>query len=153
MTKVLKYPPIREYLVLKQNTNCLYYRSAGGLYWKIFVNFPWPYKTTSNKKASFMASCDRDVMVALLNSSLFWWYYTATFDTFNVKDYMIFGFRFPYPTSEMLVNRLKSLSIELMTDYRTKAKHLMRGETGSYTIYAKRVNPPPTEVGGIALVG
>lgn len=32
--------------------------------------------------------------VSLISSSTFWWYYSSHFDMFNLKDYMIFGFRF-----------------------------------------------------------
>ncbi len=97
MSKVLKHKVVKNYLASKPNENTMYYRSAGGLYWKVFVNFMWPYDTTSNKQCFFQEAFDRDVFIALFNSSLFWWYYTVTFDTFNLKDYMLFGFRFSYP--------------------------------------------------------
>jgi hypothetical protein len=116
----------------------MWYRSAGGLYWKVFVNFPWPYETTSNKRCSFQSGYERDVFVALFNSSLFWWYYTVTFDTFNLKDYMLFGFRFSYPEDTTLVNALRSCCQRLMDDFRANAQHLKRGKTGSYTVYARK---------------
>lgn len=118
--------------------NAMYYRSAGGLYWKVFTNFPWPYQTTSNKQCSFQAGYERDVFVALLNSSLFWWYYTVTFDSFNLKDYMLFGFRFTYPDDPAIITALGTLCQQLMDDFRRHARHLTRGTTGSYTIYARK---------------
>jgi len=134
--KVLSNPSIDRYVDNKVLGNDMFYRSAGGLYWKIFINFPWPYVTTSNKRCSFMSGYDRDVFVALFSSSLFWWYYTATFDTFNLKDYMLFGFRFSYP-DDQVVTQLKSLCGRLMSSYKENAEHLKRGSTGSYTVYAK----------------
>jgi hypothetical protein len=138
LRKILAHQTVRTYLATIPNQNTMYYRSAGGLYWKIFVNFPWPYYTTSNKRCSFREEYDRDVFVALFNSSLFWWYYTVTFDTFNLKDYMLFGFRFSYPTDEQLIQQLRACSQLLMDDFRRYGKHLKRGQTGSYTIYARK---------------
>ncbi len=136
MSKVLKHTLVRDYLTQQPNQNTMYYRSAGGLYWKIFVNFMWPYDTTSNKQCFFQEDFDRDIFIALFNSSLFWWYYTVTFDTFNLKDYMLFGFRFSYPQDPILLAALRMRSAQLMADFRRHARHLKRGKTGSYTIYA-----------------
>jgi Eco57I restriction-modification methylase len=146
MEKVLRHKRVGNYLASTPNSNTMYYRSAGGLYWKVFVNFAWPYSTTSNKQCSFQPSYDRDVFVALFNSSLFWWYYTVTFDTFNLKDYMLFGFHFTYPDDEAIVKELRDYCDRLMADYRKNAKHLKRGETGSYTIYAKKSKPILDEI-------
>ncbi len=141
MEKILRQRVLREYLAPAPNANTMFYRSAGGLYWKVFVNFPWPYSSTSNKQCSFQEPYLRDVFVAVLNSSLFWWYYTVTFDTFNLKDYMLFGFRFTYPTDPALLAALIEQCSRLMVDFRRHAQHRTRGKTGSYTIYAKRSRP------------
>jgi len=146
MEKVLRHPCIREYLATAPNHNTLYYRSAGGLYWKVFLNYPWPYHTTSNKHCSFQLPYDRDILVALLNSSLFWWYYTVTFDSFNLKDYMLFGFRFSYPDDPALVTHLKALCQGLMSDFFDNARHLKRGTTDSYTLYVKKSKPLLDEI-------
>lgn len=138
MAKVLRHQRIGTYLAKQPNQNSMFYRSAGGLYWKVFVNFAWPYETTSNKQCDFAEEYIRDVFVALLNSSLFWWYYTVTCDTFNLKDYMIFGFRFSYPEDSAVVDTLQQLCQQLMEDFQRHAQHLKRGNTGSYTIYARK---------------
>jgi len=138
LEKVLAHTPVRDYLARMPNQNTMYYRSAGGLYWKVFTNFAWPYHTTSNKQCSFQEAYDRDIFVALFNSSLFWWYYTVTFDTFNLKDYMLLGFRFSYPEDAEITSALKALCQQLMDDFRRHAQHLKRGKTGSYTVYARK---------------
>lgn len=142
MRKVQNHTCIHHYTAKTTSqsypANTMYYRSAGGLYWKVFTNFPWPYQTTSNKQCSFQAGYERDVFVALLNSSLFWWYYTVTFDSFNLKDYMLFGFRFTYPDDPATITALGTLCQQLMDDFRRHARHLTRGTTGSYTIYARK---------------
>jgi hypothetical protein len=149
MEKVLRQRCVGDYLAREPNENTMYYRSAGGLYWKIFLNFPWPYQTTSNKQCMFAKGYERDVFVALFNSSLFWWYYSVTFDTFNVKDYMLFAFRFSYPKDEIVVSALSQHCKSLMEDFRTHAQHLKRGETGSYTIYARKSKQILDEIDGI----
>jgi hypothetical protein len=141
MEKVQRQQKVSTYLAETSHKNIMYYRSAGGLYWKVFVNFAWPYHTTSNKQCAFQDDYDRDVFVALFNSSLFWWYYTTTFDTFNLKDYMIFGFRFTYPEDPAMLHLLKTYCQQLMDDFRHNARHLKRGKTDSYTIYAKKAKP------------
>lgn len=138
LEKVLRQNKVSTYLTQAPGTNTMYYRSAGGLYWKVFINFPWPYATTSNKQCTFQEQYERDIFVALFNSSLFWWYYTVTFDTFNLKDYMLFGFRFTYPEDTTITVALKTLCASLMENFRLHAKHLKRGNTGSYTVYAKK---------------
>lgn len=149
MEKVLGQRRVGDYLTREPNENTMYYRSAGGLYWKIFLNFAWPYQTTSNKQCMFADRYERDVFVALFNSSLFWWYYSVTFDTFNVKDYMLFGFRFTYPEDETVVSALSEVCKRLMEDFRMHAQHLKRGETGSYTIYARKSKQILDEIDGI----
>jgi Eco57I restriction-modification methylase len=138
MEKILRHQRVETCLAKTPNQNTMWYRSAGGLYWKVFVNFPWPYETTSNKQCSFHPSYERDVFVALFNSSLFWWYYTVTFDSFNLKDYMLFGFRFSYPQDTTLIHALCSCCQRLMSNFRANAQHLKRGKTGSYTVYARK---------------
>ncbi len=146
MAKVLRHQRIGTYLAKQPNQNSMFYRSAGGLYWKVFVNFAWPYETTSNKQCDFAEEYMRDVFIALLNSSLFWWYYTVTCDTFNLKDYMIFGFRFSYPEDSTMIDTLQQLCQQLMEDFQRHARHLKRGNTGSYTIYARKSKPIIDEI-------
>ncbi|HEU5229123.1 MAG TPA: DNA methyltransferase [Ktedonobacteraceae bacterium] len=138
LEKILKHQTVSCYLSQIPNQNQMFYRSAGGLYWKVFTNFAWPYQTTSNKQCSFQESYERDVFVALFNSSLFWWYYTVTFDTFNLKNYMIFGFRFSYPEDPGIVRALCAHCQRLMDDFRQHARHLKRSKTDSYTVYARK---------------
>jgi hypothetical protein len=149
MEKILRHRCISHYLATGLNQNSMFYRSAGGLYWKVFINYPWPYQTTSNKRCSFQEDYDRDVFVALFNSSLFWWYYTVTFDTLNLKDYMLFGFRFSYPEDPLQVQILKVLCRRLMDDYRRHARHLKRGKTDSYTIYARESKKIIDDIDGV----
>jgi hypothetical protein len=71
----------------------IFYRTAGGRYWKVFLNIPFGTESLSEKSASF-SDLSQLQAIALFSSNTFWWYYSSHFDMFNLKDYMIFSFRF-----------------------------------------------------------
>lgn len=79
----------------------IYYRTAGGRYWKVISDRPSGTDAVSEKTAyfSFLTSFQA---TAILSSSTFWWYYSCHFDMFNLKDYMIFGFRFSDAQTDIL---------------------------------------------------
>ena len=74
----------------------------GGGYWLTFLCKQFATESLSNKSAFFDNQYDSRVMMAALSSSLFWWYYFTRYDLFNLKDYMIFSFRFNYPKNSMI---------------------------------------------------
>jgi tRNA1(Val) A37 N6-methylase TrmN6 len=123
----------------KTINNNIYYRTAGGGYWVPILNTPFATNSLSNKSNSFQIEANSKVISAVLNSNLFWWYYTINYDQFNFKDYMIFGFRFNYPQSENIENLLIELSdkleIELLnnaTTYIINSKTRGSNETITY---------------------
>lgn len=74
----------------------LQYRTAGVRYWIIFLNQGFGTQSLSNKCAFFEDDAHALFFMAAFNSNLFWWYYALNFDMFNLKDYMIFGYRLNY---------------------------------------------------------
>jgi hypothetical protein len=123
------------------------YRTAGGLYYKIILNFPFPYESTSNKTSYFFKDIDHNVITSFLNSSLQWLLCTVSFDTLNFKDYYIFSLPFSYKeTSEENKNKLHDLCADLMTDYKKHAKHKHRGKTPCYEITASISKPIIDEI-------
>jgi hypothetical protein len=88
-----------------KKANFISYRTAGGGYWLTFLCKDFATASLSNKSACFQSRFDSRVFMAALSSSLFWWYYFTRYDLFNLKDYMIFAFRFTYPT-EAVIERL-----------------------------------------------
>jgi len=79
----------------------IYYRTAGGRYWKVISDGPSGTDAVS-EKAAYFSSLTSYQASAILSSSTFWWYYSCHFDMFNLKDYMIFGFRFSDPQTDVL---------------------------------------------------
>lgn len=91
-----------SYLKSDQPTkNLIYYRTAGGRYWKVISDKHSGTETVS-EKAAYFRNLTSQQAVAIVSSSTFWWYYSCHFDMFNLKDYMIFGFRFSDASPEIL---------------------------------------------------
>ena len=85
----------------------IFYRTAGGRYWKVFLNKSFGTGGLSEKRAYISELLGNLCCISLLSSDFFWWYYSTHFDMFNLKDYMIFGFR--YTVDEAIKTRLKEL--------------------------------------------
>jgi hypothetical protein len=136
--KLKSHSVISIYLSTHVNRNSISYRTAGARYWIIFLNNPFQTESLSNKTSCFLELYDSKILCAALNSNLYWWWYAINYDMFNIKDYMIFSFRFNYIKSD----ELAALSLELEQDLE-KNKQLSittsktRGEISTY-IYQKK---------------
>ena len=113
---------ITGYQLAPQRNNSLYYRSAGGGYWIAVLNDPFDSETTSNRIAFFNAAYNAKVFSALLNSSLFWWYYSSNYDLFNFTEGWMFGCNFNYPP-KTVEEELVNLSIQMEKGLRKNAQH------------------------------
>lgn len=85
-----------------QSENRVYYRTTGGLYWKVFTNFSPKFylngkKGNSSRETSFsfIGSNNNLQIVGLLSSTTFWWWYTITSNLRDLNPSDINGFRFP----------------------------------------------------------
>ena len=120
-TSILKIKNCIEFSILKKfysndqllefkseeiTNNYFFYRTAGGRYWKVIQTKETGTGTVSEKKVHLNNLSSYEA-VCILSSSLFWWYYSCHYDMFNLKDYMIFGFRISNISesdSELLIN-------------------------------------------------
>ena len=77
----------------------VYYRGAGGLYWKVFTNFSPKFfgnetdTSPAEKTLSIRQGYDSIAVTALLSSDIFWWWYTITTDLRNLRPTDIKEFR------------------------------------------------------------
>ena len=84
----------------RQITNdTFFYRSAGGRYWKVFLDKDFGTGNSSEKHAA-INGMSKYVVISILSSDLFWWYYSSHYDMFNLGDYQIFGFRYTASSEE-----------------------------------------------------
>lgn len=146
--KLLKQKPINSYVSNNYSSkNNLHYRTAGVRYWIIFLNNGFQSKSLSNKLVSFVDNCPSKEIMSTLNSNLFWWYYSTNFDMFNLKDYMIFSFRYNIQND----NRLSKISDILEKDLNKNKKLLItnsktRGTIESYIFLKKKSKPIIDEI-------
>lgn len=146
--KLLKQKPINLYVSNNYSRkNNLHYRTAGVRYWIIFLNNGFQSKSLSNKLVSFVDNCPSKEIMSTLNSNLFWWYYSTNFDMFNLKDYMIFSFRYNIQND----NRLSKISDILEKDLNKNKKLLItnsktKGTIESYIFLKKKSKPIIDEI-------
>lgn len=133
--------PISTYLA-DAGTNNIYYRTAGGGYWVTFLNDEFDCVAVSNKHTPFRNDYNHKVFSAILNSNLFWWYYSINFDLFNFKDYMIFGFKFTYDMEQEVVPLSDAMESNLRDNaYYYDIVSKTRGRNQAVT-YRKQLSKP-----------
>ena len=111
----------------------VYYRTTGGLYWKIFTDFAPEFYVNgvagnSSREARLFLRKKKHVTsaVALLSSDLFWWWYTITS---NLRDLNPYDWRnFPVPESAMNDPRVQELGRNYITDLQRNSTILVRNQ-------------------------
>jgi hypothetical protein len=163
LTSILKLnSPLEENIVQKlwQNTksvddfsqnpetdNYVYYGSGFGYFGKV-LNFRSYFrsgqKTTStgDKFIYIKNEFERNVFVALVNSTLFYWFYVNFGDGHNLTKYVIGSLPFAYP-NKTIVNEMQILVDKLMSDmkeksYRKKAFYKASGDVEYDEYYPKK---------------
>lgn len=126
--------------------NAIYYKSTGGLYWKVFTDFAPKFSVngkagvSSRQKAIFVSSArDRSAIVAMLNSTTFWWWYTLTSNLRDLNPSDIREFR--VPAAGPSDTELARLGEKLMSDLKSNAVTMTREQrtTGTTRVQSFRV--------------
>ena len=93
-----KQNSIQNYMDISKNK--LYYRTTGGLYWKIFTDIPPVFilngKKGTSSRETFISLKKKDTpkqFVAIFSSSLFWWWYTITSNLRDLNPSDLNGFK------------------------------------------------------------
>jgi hypothetical protein len=136
--------------VIAKGKGDVYYRTTGGLYWKVFTDFPPSFRVNgksgrSSRETSFALSDPRysKIAVAVLSSNLFWWWYaiSSNLRDLNPSDINLF----PCPSTvwkdetlhalgEVLLDDLKRNSIPLVREQ----KQTGRTETQSFKVSSSK---------------
>ena len=116
-----------------KSSNLIYYRTTGGLYWKIFTDFPPLFSVNgvssrSSRETNF-ALADKDhvpAIIAILSSDLFWWWYTISS---NLRDLNPSDWRY-FPISESAINdpEIRRLGSAYIDDLRANSTMLVRNQ-------------------------
>ncbi len=128
----------------------VYYRTTGGLYWKVFTDFAPAFKVKgksghSSRETWFAVSSEDHVkpIVACLSSNLFWWWYTITSNLRDLNPSDIANF----PVRGSIVNdeTARKVGARYLADIVAKSTMLVREqkqtgrtETQSFKIQASK---------------
>ena len=116
-----------------RTNNLVFYRTTGGLYWKVFTDFSPAFfvngvASKSSRETSFALSNEAHVktVVAVLSSDVFWWWYTVTS---NLRDLNPSDWRlFPMPETILEDSGIECLGAEYIADLRRHSSMLVRNQ-------------------------
>lgn len=105
----------------KISDNHLYYRTTGGLYWKVFTNFAPKFSCngkvgSSSRETHFSINKKENTpsLVAFFSSNTFWWWYTVTSNLRDLNPSDLIGIHFP---SDLIDSKyLQKLGTEYLAD-------------------------------------
>jgi hypothetical protein len=114
-----------------KSDNRIYYRTTGGLYWKVFTDFAPAFKVNGinghSSRETWFTIEKKDYIksiVAALSSDVFWWWYTVTS---NVRDLNPFDLQnFSIPQSALEDKSLKLLGEAYLEDLTKNSTMLVR---------------------------
>ena len=111
--------------------NRVYYRTDGGLYWKVFTDFAPRFSVEgvpgkSTREATFTLSKHKHVKpaIATLSSSAFWWWYTVTSNLRHVNP--VDWQQFPIPQVAVNDRKITMLGTKYVQDLKRHSEMLVR---------------------------
>lgn len=116
-----------------RSNHFVYYRTTGGLYWKVFTDFAPKFYIngiagSSSRETNFSLAKKEHVTaaIAVLSSDVFWWWYTITS---NMRDLNPSDWRnFPVPKSAMDDPEIQNLGAEYIADLERNSTMLVRNQ-------------------------
>jgi hypothetical protein len=125
-------------LQMQRTDHKIYYRTTGGLYWKVFTDFQPEFflngKAGSSSRETHLSLSRKSYQkpgICLLSSNLFWWWYTMSSNLRDLNPSDIEGF----PINENLLadKRLNILGENLMNDFKRNSSLLVREQARTGT--------------------
>lgn len=138
LEKVLKsHMSLGNYLS-NHKSSSMFYRTTGGLYWKVFTDFSPKFysngivmKSSRETSMSLGEELSSKTAVAIFSSNLFWWWYTITSNLRDLNPSDIKGFRF---SSEIATdNAIKEKGEEYLKDLEDNSTMLIREQKNKGT--------------------
>ena len=140
----------------ERSTHQIYYRTTGGLYWKVFTDFTPKFRLngkagTSSRETTFSVA-RRDYIkpiIAALSSDLFWWWYTISSNLRDLNPSDIQNF--PLPQSALEDSRLQVLGAKYLKELERNSSMLTReqkqtGRTETQSFKIQRSKPTIEEI-------
>lgn len=123
---------------MRETSYRVYYRTDGGLYWKVFTNFPPTFvlngRAGHSTRETWFALERQSMLkpvIAILSSNLFWWWYTVTSNCRHLNPYDVQNF--PIPRTALLDIALNGLGGDYLESIQSNSSMLARSQkqTGS----------------------
>jgi hypothetical protein len=131
LSKIMRVPIKVSNFITRRGNAHIYHRTTGGLYWKVFTDFPPAFringkKGSSSRETSFSIDQKQwmSALIALLSSDLFWWWYTVTSNLRDLNPADIQGF--PVPKQVLEDKRVKELGEKYISDIKSNSTMLVR---------------------------
>lgn len=109
----------------------IYYRTDGGLYWKVFTDFAPAFNLNGKKghssRETWFTVDSRDrvrPVIAALSSGVFWWWYTVTSNLRHLNPFDVQNF--PVPESALNDPKLRTLGERYLQDMERNSTMLVR---------------------------
>lgn len=138
LEKILSQPKRIGNITVNHSLYNVYYRTTGGLYWKVFTNFAPKFLCNgleghSSRETSFSVANNKitNSLVAFLSSNLFWWWYTITSNLRDLNPSDINGIKIP--NSLLDDSQLQEWGITYMRDLRINSTMLTREQKNKGT--------------------
>src|SRR5574344_2025190 len=130
LKKIFTQKPIREFV--KDNGKPIYYRFAGGRYYKVITN----YSTGSSAESVlFFDTQLLDIVGCILSSNLSFWFYQIFSDNLNWKGYEIESFTIPYLNfTKETTAKINALYEEYLADIERNANVRISSGNSSYNV-------------------
>lgn len=111
----------------------IFYRTTGGLYWKVFTDFAPAFRLNGEEghstRETFFTVISRDIckpLIGCLSSNAFWWWYTITSNCRDLNPSDIQGF--PIPIAALSDRSLCELSERYLSDIVAHSTMLQRNQ-------------------------
>ncbi len=129
----------------------IYYRTTGGLYWKVFTDFAPSFNVNgapgSSSRETHFSVANRDhikSVIAVLSSSLFWWWYTISSNLRDLNPTDIQSF--PVPLAALESSQVRELGDVYLQELKNNSSMLVReqrstGRTETQSFKIQRSKP------------
>ena len=111
----------------------VFYRTDGGLYWKVFTDFAPAFfingkRSKSSRETTFSTRVEEQVtpLIAALSSDVFWWWYTITSNVRHLNPADINGF--PVPQSLFSDRDLATLGTRYLDSLKANSSMMTRNQ-------------------------
>ncbi|PDV97547.1 Eco57I restriction-modification methylase domain-containing protein [Candidatus Chloroploca asiatica] len=148
--------PTRLQNFMANTKHRVYYRTTGGLYWKVFTDFAPAFVVNghsgSSSRETWFSLSKADYVrsaIAALSSNLFWWWYTITSNLRDLNPYDIQNF--PVPMSALSNVKIAQLGHAYLADLQANSHMLVRmqkstGQTETQSFKIQKSKPIIDEI-------